>query len=815
MNIIDSNSQCGYQNSKEDNPIHESLLSGSEDTQAEAIESIDDKAVDENLLDTLAQISDTIYDDLAKNEKIISIEAQRLERQKAVTTKDLKALEPIKEQIPHSLPKKKPTISHVKLQILSKQKQEFNLSSYTETADVSTFIDKLAKVTRGETKNARLNKTVKLVTSYSLPVVMFLAGSFTLVHLYNNYQSEIIATGAVEVYSKGNLSNAQKELARAIQLNPENPKANYYLGLLLEGKDKEAAYKHIKVAAEAEPANNLFSKKALDLALVLNQYNHACGYLDNLIGDKKDKLDTGLLSKRALVMKKLGSFDKALSDYQKVLEFEPTNEEAIVGTAFCCINKNEVKAAQFLLKNLLETNPQNVEARLLLGWCHKNEGNYKEAYSNLNWVAQNAPQNVKGQLYLAQLLDQTGKLEESKQVLASVLKLEPDNYQANQLKATHLLNEESYAEALTQLVKLESHPQKEENYKSLSLMSKAALKANDKNRALLALTKIIALDNNNAQAYLDRAKVYASQKSYKKAIGDAGNAIKADSKLASAYVARAKYHNLAGNLISSKNDYHKALSLDPNSIDANLAIAKNHAQSGNHASAMEHFSKVLDLESKNQVALAGVTAAKKTLKQMVGKGSFSKRAKLSKQEIQSLANLPADKLVIKGYEAMKSGRYDLARLAYTKALTLEPGSIETRRYLAHTYLAMGNPKEAEKHLLSLARLGASKASDNLKVARAYLQNNMMANAILALERQLETNPYDLEALELLANTYTNTGHTERAIDLCNLKLKYAKTPGQKAKIAKLLASLNNTLKNDQIMENTNYERSAVPVDVRG
>ena len=136
---------------------------------------------------------------------------------------------------------------------------------------------------------------------------------------------------------------------------------------------------------------------------------------------------TDLLLSRASLYLQLNNQDRALQDYNKVLEAEPDNEEALFFRAFILSSQRKYKDARTDYRHLLELNPMHEDARLGLAILNSKDGRPKEAMEQLDALVHLYPNHAKHYLARCSLLEQRKDYERAKKDISMALELEPEN----------------------------------------------------------------------------------------------------------------------------------------------------------------------------------------------------------------------------------------------------------------------------------------------------------------------------------------------------------------------------------------------------
>lgn len=166
-----------------------------------------------------------------------------------------------------------------------------------------------------------------------------------------------IILGQIDL-EKNNFKSADKNFESAIELEQDNADAYYYLGSSkLRQKEYDAALKNF---SQATFYNNKLSSAYFELARIHQFIKH--------------------------------EYDKALVAYNKVLELDKNNEEALYNFSLILANhKNNFTKATFLIFHLLKQNPKHEEAILLLADIYEKRYNYTYALKYLEQISLKVP----------------------------------------------------------------------------------------------------------------------------------------------------------------------------------------------------------------------------------------------------------------------------------------------------------------------------------------------------------------------------------------------------------------------------------------
>lgn len=133
------------------------------------------------------------------------------------------------------------------------------------------------------------------------------------------------------------------------------------------------------------------------------------------------------------------------------------------------------------------------------------------------------------------------------------------------------------------------------------------------------------------------------------------------------------------------------------------------------------------------------------------------------------------KLLQKGYEELRKGKYDDAVKTMADAVRLDPDSVSARRYLAFALMRKGASQDAIFQLLTISRMTKATAFDNYTLGEAYSKEGKLTLAENYYRAVLRTNPNYDPARASLIKTLSSTGKYQEAFHECLTGYRNAKT----------------------------------------
>ena len=237
-------------------------------------------------------------------------------------------------------------------------------------------------------------------------------------------------TSFIEAYQSriiGDYPKAIKLLKALNEKQPNNAVIFYELALNLESSGNSVdAYKMILQAIAAEPQNEHYYAKLLDILEKQKRYDEICGFMDKIIPISKDQkgyrkkkaifcglareYDTAIKSWSELesmygptdeifrarhdIYLAKGEKDKALSELEKLNEWRPQNVNYLELLAYSYDQMNKSSQAEKIYDQILRLDPNNSKANLALASKYKNEHNEAQYLNSISFLLSNAEVNI-------------------------------------------------------------------------------------------------------------------------------------------------------------------------------------------------------------------------------------------------------------------------------------------------------------------------------------------------------------------------------------------------------------------------------------
>ena len=233
---------------------------------------------------------------------------------------------------------------------------------------------------------------------------------------------------------------------------------------------------------------------------------------------------------------------------------------------------------------------------------------------------------------------------------------------------------------------------------------------------------------------------------------------------ASFYLASANLLFNSGNPAGASNALQQALAADPKSAAAHMAMGNVYLLQKDLKQAGEEFKKAADLAPVRSIERLKYV----DFKWLSGDAEEVKRV-ATEMTSQAPDYLPG--WVWLAELAYKDKKYDEALSILENVFGRDTENIDGRRLQGDVLLAKGDAKKAVAVFERLDQTYPDAPFIKYKLARAYLADNNMNQATVALDQAVSINPDYDDAVLLLGQLNLATGHAEKVIEPLNRLLR--------------------------------------------
>ena len=409
------------------------------------------------------------------------------------------------------------------------------------------------------------------------------------------------------LYESGDLAKAQIEFKNALQIQPAQLEAQYYLGLIAEKQEKrDAAAAAFQKVADADPKHFEANRKAGQYALMGGSADGAKRYARQLIANAPDKPDGHTLMAAALLLQ--GKLPESEKEARAALALDPNNVDGKVVLAGRQARGGDLDAALATVQQGLTVNPKNKDLLLIKLKILFDQKKTADVVAVLREMHEIDPANPTYIIDLANQLALTGQLTEAEATFKQALEANNDNDALIAAYAGFLIQRRSLDEAIKQIKGLAEQTKLAPKYvllleqlyiqakkldEATALMlelQKNGANANDRLRAQVELARlsglqgktdsaleqinaILAQDAENDLALLLRGALQLNAAKYDAAIGDAKSVLHKDVNSVAALVLLSKAYEATGDNVLAIDALRSVTRLAPNDVETRLRLA--------------------------------------------------------------------------------------------------------------------------------------------------------------------------------------------------------------------------------------------------
>lgn len=206
---------------------------------------------------------------------------------------------------------------------------------------------------------------------------------------------------------------------------------------------------------------------------------------------KRRPNDVRALLLRGSLRKETNNSQQAVSDYRRVLEFEPGREEAQRGLASCLTESANWEEAATYWEQLYRRHPDDPDARVNLALCWSNLEQAQQAQQMLRAVVQEHPDHLLALRILGRILLQQQQPAQAEIWLRRAIRAAPHDYKSRLFLHQALKNQDKTAEAEREL---DEANRLDARWQRLRQITQNELKARPNDAALQAEMGVLLLD---------------------------------------------------------------------------------------------------------------------------------------------------------------------------------------------------------------------------------------------------------------------------------------------------------------------------------
>jgi tetratricopeptide (TPR) repeat protein len=506
--------------------------------------------------------------------------------------------------------------------------------------------------------------------------------------LPNNAEAQLIA-GILRL-SSGEYAEARERAQAVLNKDPKNVRALILLGNALAGlKDFDGAVTQVEQALDTEPRVTLGYAN-------LGMFELARG--DKSAAENAFKKAVSVDPKSVAAQLNLGNFywsggrlPDAEAAFKQAFELDPKSPAAARALAtFYIVNKRRAEAEPYLK----EYSKTDTQAKIVLADYYLDSGKVAEATAVLKPLTSDKEGAIPASLRLAAIDFQQKRRPQAYATLEDVLKREPTNERAQEMKARFLVAEARYDEAL----KLADSLLKSNTNNTVMLYIRGTVFELQRKPelALSAFRDLLQQAPSSLFVELKVADLYLRQEQPNAALEVLGPAIKANPQSGYAHFLRGQALLRVGDIAGAEREITAVAKAVPDSADVHTWVGLVYQAKGDQRKARAAFERAKALAPDAPNVFAGLLSADMAEGKLdAARARIQDMTTRHAQDAQ-VALVSANALL--AMHDLQKGERELSRV-----IELDPDNLEAFSKLAVLYHSQGRLTEAKAKYEELAK----------------------------------------------------------------------------------------------------------------
>jgi tetratricopeptide (TPR) repeat protein len=586
-----------------------------------------------------------------------------------------------------------------------------------------------------------------------------------------NVRKQKYFDSGTKYFSEGKYREAIIQYANAVQIDSRFAAAHYQLSqAYLKTGDTNRAFQELSRTVELAPdnykaqtdlANLLLTVRNPDGTPIQEMLKQARVHLDILRDRQPNSPETHeAWANYYSAMNKIG---EAMQEMRNAIDADPKRSESYLLMALFQLRSNLPDDAEKNFKKAVEVDPKAMNAQLALGGFYQSRNRLGEAEQQYRQAINLDPKNPGPRAAMVRLMMQEGKKNDVESFLQQTKKDLSDNSEGYRMLGDFYFATGDIDKAITEYGSLYSdHPKDplvKRNYIQLLILKNRLDEANKLN------DEVLKANSHDVDALVYKGQIQMRQNNAAGAIDSLQTALRNDSDNAVAHYQLGIAFDLQHNEARAESEWREAVRLRPDLTDAQRALASLEMRHGDIDALIQTAQQIISAQpnSADGYLLKGMA--------YISRQNYGEAQKNADQAMLRAPQSPAPYVQI-GNIHLAQKQYADAVKYYQAALDKDPKSAEGLSGVMNTYVVQ---KDFDK-AIAVAQAQIAKQPNNsnfydLLGTALFNGKKDLASAEAALNKAVELDKTNTDALEKLGKVQVQAGEADKAIALYQQSIK--------------------------------------------
>jgi tetratricopeptide (TPR) repeat protein len=563
-------------------------------------------------------------------------------------------------------------------------------------------------------------------------------------------------------FEKGKYAEAEIEFSNALKIDPNFADAHHSLAeSYLKLQKADGAAEELARTVQLQPQNYEARLELANLLILGRRLREAQQLVDLLIPERPS--DPAVHSALSNLLAAQGDVHGAIDEMQKTIALDPGRWQSYLSLALLEIRNNQYDAAEASFQKVIELHPTASGPRLLLGNYYQSRNRYADAEQQFQKAIDVDAKNPEPRAALARLYLAEGKKAEAEDVAKHAKQDLPDNSAAYRMLGNLYFVDGDFDKAVAEYSALsQQYPadlQVKKDYIQLLLQK------NQISEASALDADILKANPNDNDALVYRSQMQISAGFNSEAITILQTVIKNDPTHSEAHYVLGVAIEKQGNTEGAANEWREALRLRPDLLDAVRALAALAMSTGDMDGLDQYATQMTKLQPDSPEGYSLRALSK------VNRKRFS-AAEVDVRKAIEIAPQSSFGYVQLGNLKFAQNQLEDAGKAYQAALDRNQNSKDALRGLLNTYVAQKHVDQAIAAAnAQIAKVPNDGAFYDLLGTVLFVNQKDLAGAETAFTKSVELDKKSTDAQLKLAQVQAAKGSTDQAIATCRQGLE--------------------------------------------